>query len=300
VLELEQRLLEAKLRQQQLQSEADSRWLHQEESNLKKRLSITHSFGSEHSDSSDGILGVHMESPPRTPAPQPAADKDRSTTPLSSGSEDRQFVVKKMEPTPTAPLDRGNDRVYDSTTSVVRAVMSLSQGVQAHQANLYLDLVKKVGLELRELLAAVDRLIPAFPSNTHRQVEMAHKVLSKDMSDLVNSMKLAQKYNNTTVEGEYRKGMLSSAHILAMDAKNLLDVVDGIRINYPSVDQMINTHSKLQSPARSRSSVSTSSGTASTSSSAASSLEKHRDNHGLSPLHPSRGSPLVPTRPSIT
>lgn len=58
---------------------------------------------------------------------------------------------------------------------------------------------------MRELLAAVDRLIPAFPSTTHRQVEMAHKVLSKDMSDLVNSMKLAQKYNNTTVEGEYRK-----------------------------------------------------------------------------------------------
>ena len=34
VAELEQRLLEAKLRQQQLQSEADSRWLHQEENNL--------------------------------------------------------------------------------------------------------------------------------------------------------------------------------------------------------------------------------------------------------------------------
>ena len=55
-----------------------------------------------------------------------------------------------MEPTPTAPLDRANDRVYDSTTSVVRAVMSLSQGVQAHHTNLYLDLVKKVsqGLSL--------------------------------------------------------------------------------------------------------------------------------------------------------
>merc|ERR1719348_2807993 len=215
-MELEQRLLEAKLRQQQLQSDADSRWLHQEESNLKKRLSITHSFGSEHSDSSDGLLGVHLDahldSPPRTPGPNLAtSDKDRSSTPMSSGSEERQFVVKKMEPTPTAPLDRNNDRVYDSTTSVVRAVMALSQGVQGHQANLYLDLVKKVGLELRELLAAVDRLIPAFPSTTHRQVEMAHKVLSKDMSDLVNSMKLAQKYNNTTVEAEYRKGMLSSA-----------------------------------------------------------------------------------------
>ena len=94
--------------------------------------------------------------------------------------------------------------------------------------------------------------------------------------------------------------MLSSAHILAMDAKNLLDVVDSIRINYPNVDQMIHqSQSKLgsgQSPARSRSSVSTSSGTASNSSSAASSLEKHRD-HGLG--HASRGSPLV-SRPSIT
>ena len=37
------------------------------------------------------------------------------------------------------------------------------------------------------------------------QVEMAHKVLSKDMSDLVNAMKLVEKYSSTTVEGEYRK-----------------------------------------------------------------------------------------------
>ena len=159
--------------------------------------------------------------------------------------------------------------------------------------NLYLDLVKKVGLELRELLAAVDRLIPAFPSNTHRQVELAHKVLSKDMSELVNTMKLAQKYNNTTVEGEYRRynnhssliennnlccfrAMLSSAHVLAMDAKNLLDVIDSIRINYPMVDQMITRSANLAS----RSSVSTS-GSPSASSSAASSLEKNREAGGV-------------------
>ena len=51
----------------------------------------------------------------------------------------------------------------------------------------------------------MDRLIPAFPASTHRQVEIAHKVMSNDMSELVNSMKLAQKYNNTTVEADYRK-----------------------------------------------------------------------------------------------
>jgi hypothetical protein len=58
--------------------------------------------------------------------------------------------VQKLEPTPTANLDRTKDAVYDSTTSVVRAVMGLSQGVQAHQAHLYLDLVKKVGPLSRE------------------------------------------------------------------------------------------------------------------------------------------------------
>ena len=61
----------------------------------KKRLSITHSFGSEHSDSSDGLLCGAMDSPPRTPGlGLLASDKDRSSTPLSSGSEERQFVVK--------------------------------------------------------------------------------------------------------------------------------------------------------------------------------------------------------------
>ena len=63
----------------------------------KKRLSITHSFGSEHSDSSDGLVCGAMDSPPRTPGLSLlASDKDRSSTPLSSGSEERQFVVKVM------------------------------------------------------------------------------------------------------------------------------------------------------------------------------------------------------------
>lgn len=63
-----------------------------------------------------------------------AHNKDRSTTPLSMGSgqgqttEERPVVVKKLEPTPTARLDRTHDKVYDATTSVVRAVMILSQG----------------------------------------------------------------------------------------------------------------------------------------------------------------------------
>ena len=87
---------------------------------------------------------------------------------------------------------------------------------------------------------------------------MAHKVLSKDMAELVSALKLAERYSTTTLDNEYRKyetklriyqriilnsfshiknrGMLSAAHILAMNAKNLLDVVDHVRIKHPNVN----------------------------------------------------------------
>lgn len=44
----------------------------------------------------------------------------------------QKFILQKMEPTPTADLDRTTDKVYDCTTSVVRAVMSLSQGMNRY------------------------------------------------------------------------------------------------------------------------------------------------------------------------
>ncbi|EFX69923.1 hypothetical protein DAPPUDRAFT_257872 [Daphnia pulex] len=57
-------------------------------------------------------------------------DGANASTPLQGNQLDsRSVIVKKLEPTPTALLDRTHDKVYDAT-SVVRAVMLLSQGVQ--------------------------------------------------------------------------------------------------------------------------------------------------------------------------
>ncbi|KAL6447379.1 hypothetical protein ACFW04_001532 [Cataglyphis niger] len=222
----EQKILEQRLLEQQRQSEEDSRWLAREE----KRLSIATS-------------GDESASPPvPRSVTQSPSHEPHSTNTGSLGSDkgsDKVIVVKKMEPTPTADLDRTNDKVYDCTTSVVRAVMSLSQGVQQSKADQYLELVRRVGIELRALLSSVDVLVKILPISAHREVEMAHKVLSKDMAELVTAMKLAQNYSATTLDAEYRKGMLSAAHILAMDAKNLLDVIDSIRIRYPYVDNQI-------------------------------------------------------------
>ena len=43
---------------------------------------------------------------------------------------------------------------------------------QRRQTSEYLEHVKRVGVELRHLLAAVDHLVPAFPPSTHRKVQL--------------------------------------------------------------------------------------------------------------------------------
>ena len=59
---------------------------------------------------------------------------------------------------------------------------------------------------------------------------MAHKVLSADMAELINRMKLAQKYSNTTLDQDYKRSMLEAAHALAFDARNLYDTVVKARL----------------------------------------------------------------------
>ena len=65
---------------------------------------------------------------------------------------------------------------------------------------------------------------------------MAHKVLSPHMAELINAMKLAQKYGATLIADEYSRRMLKAAHILALDSKNLLDAVDNARRQACQID----------------------------------------------------------------
>ncbi|XP_018568544.1 focal adhesion kinase 1 isoform X3 [Anoplophora glabripennis] len=270
-------ILKQKLRQQQLESEEDSKWLAESETHLK-RLSICSPIDQEPTQDAYSMTSLPT-SPSYVNNASPATyqlssnlgalslsgngngiqsstgsvSSSKSHSPPGSltstmtgkhqisGSEgsDSEKSKEAASQNPTANLDRTHDRVYECTTDVVRAVMALSQGVQQAIADQYLDLVKKVGLELRSLLASVDAIVIEFPVSSQREVEMAHKVLSKDMAELVNAMKLAQQYSNTTLDAEYRKGMLAAAHVLAMDSKNLLDVVDAIRIRYPQIDRTL-------------------------------------------------------------
>lgn len=238
----EQAMFRQRLRQQRLQSEADSKWLQQEEQNIELPFSPVQQSPKSPNFLSpeDGVSAAVESYNPRGSASfieQRQAAKEYHSTPVDPPSHqaatiadtdmNETTVLTQREEDPRE--DRSTDTVFINTTHVVQAVIGLNNGLPFARCEDYPTFVKAIGLSLRDLLARVDEEIHRLDPSSHKEVEMAHKVLSSDMAELINSMKMAQKYSTTTLDQEYRRGMLSAAHVLAVDAKHLFDVVDEAR-----------------------------------------------------------------------
>ena len=151
------------MKKQQEESESDAKWLRQQEDNIMKRLSI-----SSLTESSNDSINTSAPPPkPSTSDRTPLSPKMslQQISPQASCLASPQDTIKNTEP---KLLDRQNDPIYKCTTNVVRAVMTLSSGVEKSNMSEYLDLVKDVGLELRSLLGTVDQISSQFPPQTHR------------------------------------------------------------------------------------------------------------------------------------
>uniref|UniRef100_A0A4W3JLG8 Focal adhesion kinase 1 n=1 Tax=Callorhinchus milii TaxID=7868 RepID=A0A4W3JLG8_CALMI len=223
-------VMEERLIRQQQEMEEDQRWLEQEEKflvNFTLQSSAVYTifilfFPPEHA--------APPKKPPRPGAPTHGGSIASLNSPIDSYNEGVKIQPQEISPPPTANLDRSNDKVYENVTGLVKAVIEMSSKIQPATPEEYVPMVKEVGLALRTLLATVDETIPSLPASTHREIEMAQKLLNSDLAELIGKMKLAQQYVMTTLQHEYKKQMLTAAHALAVDAKNLLDVIDQARL----------------------------------------------------------------------
>ncbi|XP_065758631.1 focal adhesion kinase 1 isoform X6 [Muntiacus reevesi] len=240
-------LMEERLMRQQQEMEEDQRWLEKEERFLKPDVRLSRGSIDREDGGPQGPTGnQHIyqpvgkpdpaappKKPPRPGAPGHLGSLASLGSPGDSYNEGLlywQLQPQEISPPPTANLDRSNDRVYENVTGLVRAVIEMSSKIQPAPPEEYVPMVKEVGLALRTLLATVDETIPVLPASTHREIEMAQKLLNSDLGELINKMKLAQQYVMTSLQQEYKKQMLTAAHALAVDAKNLLDVIDQARL----------------------------------------------------------------------
>uniref|UniRef100_A0A8C0BKL5 Focal adhesion kinase 1 n=1 Tax=Buteo japonicus TaxID=224669 RepID=A0A8C0BKL5_9AVES len=205
-------LMEERLIRQQQEMEEDQRWLEKEERFLKPDVRLSRSS----IDREDGGL----QGPP-----------GQGTQRVGVGGcceyETFPAVCRGWEVAEPHLLGTG---VYENVTGLVKAVIEMSSKIQPAPPEEYVPMVKEVGLALRTLLATVDETLPVLPASTHREIEMAQKLLNSDLAELINKMKLAQQYVMTSLQQEYKKQMLTAAHALAVDAKNLLDVIDQARL----------------------------------------------------------------------
>ncbi|XP_069813143.1 focal adhesion kinase 1 isoform X5 [Dendropsophus ebraccatus] len=237
-------LMEEHLIRQQQEMEEDQRWLEKEERFLKpdvrlSRGSIDHVDGSIQCPTGNQHIyqpvgkpdhSAPPKKPPRPGAPSHLSNLAGLNSTGDSYNEGVKIQPQEISPPPTANLDRTNDKVYENVTGLVKAVIEMSSRIQPAPPEEYVPMVKGVGLALRTLLATVDETIPVLPASTHREIEMAQKLLNSDLAELINKMKLAQQYVMTSLQQEYKKQMLTAAHALAVDAKNLLDVIDQARL----------------------------------------------------------------------
>ncbi|XP_053785987.1 focal adhesion kinase 1 isoform X2 [Desmodus rotundus] len=237
-------LMEERLIRQQQEMEEDQRWLEKEERFLKPDVRLSRGSMDREDGSLQGPAGnQHIyqpvgkpdpaappKKPPRPGAPGHLGSLASLSSPGDSYNEGIKLQPQEISPPPTANLDRSNDRVYENVTGLVKAVIEMSSKIQPAPPEEYVPMVKDVGLALRTLLATVDDTIPGLPASTHREIEMAQKLLNSDLGELISKMKLAQQYVLTSLQQEYKKQMLTAAHALAVDAKNLLDVIDQARL----------------------------------------------------------------------
>ncbi|KAM5280781.1 focal adhesion kinase 1 isoform 21-T21 [Ctenodactylus gundi] len=192
-------LMEERLIRQQQEMEEDQRWLEKEERFLTGNQHIYQPVGK-----------PDPTAPPKKP-PRPGAPGHLgSLASLSSPGDSYNEGVKpwrlqpqEISPPPTANLDRSNDKVYENVTGLVKAVIEMSSKIQPAPPEEYVPMVK---------------------------IEMAQKLLNSDLGELISKMRLAQQYVMTSLQQEYKRQMLTAAHALAVDAKNLLDVIDQARL----------------------------------------------------------------------
>ncbi|XP_072436301.1 protein-tyrosine kinase 2-beta-like isoform X3 [Chiloscyllium punctatum] len=202
--EIEQAKLQERIRQQQREMLEDKKWLEKEE-----KLLAPNDNKSQNDSDQEPCYRAEFTVPPEKPP--------RKNLP-------------PIQAAPTANLDRSNDTIYPQVMELVKSVLHLKNQVYQLPCEEYINLVKTVGVNLRKLTGSVDELLPSLPATSRTEIEGTQRLLNKDLAELINKMKLAQQNAVTSLSEECKKQMLTAAHTLAVDSKNLLDAVDQARV----------------------------------------------------------------------
>ena len=64
---------------------------------------------------------------------------------------------------------------------------------------------QNIGKALKELCTSLSQEMTILPEQFHREIDMAQKTTNKDLSQIINQMKLVRKFFATTQVDDYKK-----------------------------------------------------------------------------------------------
>ncbi|XP_016894460.1 protein-tyrosine kinase 2-beta-like isoform X1 [Cynoglossus semilaevis] len=161
----------------------------------------------------------------------PVVTSSQIKLPKKRGSSEKSPTPPTApQPCVTAQINRSGDQVYTGVMNMVKLVAQLMNNISTLPASEYPGAVKEVGVTLRKLILDVEDILPSLHSSVNTEIEGTKRLLNKDLSELINKMRLAQQNSITSLKEECQRQMLSAAHTLALDSKNLLDAVDQARL----------------------------------------------------------------------
>ncbi|XP_038824647.1 protein-tyrosine kinase 2-beta-like [Salvelinus namaycush] len=224
--QMERQRMQETMRQQKQQMMEDNKW-------LTKKEKLLGPMGQEGTTKPLLPEPETGHAPPDKPlhltGPTAQARPTAQTAPTAQAAPTAQ-VAPTAQARPTAELDRSDDKVYQAVMELVQVVVQLKNDVNTLQPEEYITVIKSVGLTLRSLIHSVDDILPTLHKSIRTEIEGTQKLLNNDMSELISKMRLAQQNAVTSLKEECKKQMLTAAHNLAMDGKNLLDAVDQARV----------------------------------------------------------------------
>lgn len=190
------------------------------------------------SSSSAAVTSSASSSGPALPAPPSVAPAKPPRNPTRGGNSSVPAAPKvefeEVRPTPTMQIDRSEDAVYRDTMMVVKAVLQANQAILRASSNEILDHVKVIGNSLKKLVTSVTSELTRIDECHHREIDMAQKTTNKDLSQIIAQMRLVNRFIATSQVADYKKCLMAATQVLAMDVKNLLDVVDSARMKSSS------------------------------------------------------------------
>jgi len=224
------------LEQQKKEVAENEDWLKQNEQLMNNpqmdpgNLNETHDHLYSSADDVHSVSTTSSQQAPPPPTIPPAKPPRNTSRDVTTTSQPHKVPFEEVKPTQTMKIDRDGDKVYLDTMMVVKSVLQANQEIMVASSNQILNHVKNIGTMLKQLMTSVTSELSKIDETHHRGIDMAQKTTNKDLSQIINQMRLVNRFFSTSQVADYKKCLMAATQVLAMDAKNLLDVIDTARI----------------------------------------------------------------------